>query len=736
MATTHYRSCTLCEATCGVAIEVEGDRVLSIRGDEADPFSKGYICPKATALADLHTDPDRLRQPMIREGTTWRTAGWDEAYALVASKLRAIRAAHGKDAIGVYQGNPVAHNLGLLTYGQLLLRSFDTRNAFSATSVDQLPHMLAAMQMFGDQLLMTVPDVDRTDYMLIIGGNPLVSNGSIMTAPDMKGRLAAIRARGGKVVVVDPRRTETAEVADRHHFIRPGTDALFLLAIVHTLFDERLANLGRLAAFTDGVEALRAAAQAYAPEATATATGIAAADVRAIARELAGTERAVAYGRMGICVQEFGGLAAWLVYAINALTGHLDEVGGMMLTTPAIDLIQMAPRLGLHGSYGRWQSRVRGLPEFGGELPISVLAEEIETGGPGQIRALLVCAGNPALSAPNGPRLERALDQLEFMVAIDPYLNETTRHAHVILPPTSPLERPHYDLALASYAVRNIAKYSPALFERPADARHDWEIALALWTRLKLPAGRLGALAGRAAVAAFTRLGPEAVLDLGLRAGPHGLRRGRAGLTMAKLRAAPHGLDLGPLEPRFPDRLGTRAKRIALAPSIYLADLPRLAARAAELAKRGPDAPLVLIGRRHLRSNNSWLHNSHRLVKGKPRCTLLIHPDDAAARRLVAGDLARLTSRTGELRVPIEISDEMMRGVVSLPHGWGHDRQGARLGVAGAAPGVSVNDITDEGFVDTLSGNNGLNGLTVTVERITATVAIDPRPTAAIAPGA
>ncbi|MCE9577733.1 MAG: molybdopterin oxidoreductase family protein [Deltaproteobacteria bacterium] len=718
MATTHYRSCTLCEATCGVAIEVEGDRILSIRGDDADPFSKGYICPKATALADLHTDPDRLRQPMIREGTTWRTADWDEALDLVATRLRGIRAEHGKDAIGVYQGNPIAHNLGLLTFGQLLMRSFGTKNAFSATSVDQLPHMLAAMQMFGDQLFMTVPDVDRTDYMLIIGGNPLVSNGSIMTAPDMKGRLAAIRARGGQVIVVDPRRTETAEVADRHLFIRPGTDALFLLSIIHTLFAEGLTDGGRLSPHLDGVEALRTAAQPYAPEATAAATGIAADEVKRIARELAATPRAVVYGRMGLCAQEFGGTAAWLLYAVNAITGHLDEVGGMMLTTPAIDLVQLAPRLGLHGGFGRWKSRVRGLPEFGGELPVSVLAEEIETAGPGQIRALVVCAGNPALSAPNGPRLERAFDTLEFMVAIDPYLNETTRHAHVILPPTSSLERAHYDVALASFSVRNVAKYSPPMFERRPDARHDWEIALELWARLKLPANPVGRLAQRATVAALAKLGPEGVLEVGLRSGPWGLRRGAASLSMAKLRAAPHGIDLGPLEPRFPARLGTRDKRIKLAPQLYLEDLPRLAARAVELSRTGADGSLVLIGRRHLRSNNSWLHNSQRLVKGKPRCTLLMHPDDAIARKLANGDSARLRSRTGEIKVPVELSDEMMRGVVSLPHGWGHDVAEARMNLASSRPGVNLNALFDEKARDPLSGNSVLSGVEVQIRAV------------------
>ncbi|MCB9561296.1 MAG: molybdopterin-dependent oxidoreductase [Kofleriaceae bacterium] len=724
MSRTHYRSCTLCEATCGVAIEVEGDRVVSIRGDDADPFSQGYICPKATALADLHDDPDRLRRPMVREGTSWRELDWDDAFALVARRLQQVRDDHGKDAIAVYQGNPTAHNLGLLTYGQLFLRKLGTRNCFSATSVDQLPHMLAAQLMFGDGILMPVPDVDRADYFLCIGGNPLVSNGSIMTAPDMRRRLKAIQARGGKVVVVDPRRTETAALADRHVFIRPGTDALLLLSMLQVIFAEDLARPGRAAAWVDGLDRLRAIAADFAPEVTAAATGVAADDVRTLARELAGS-RGVAYGRMGVCTQELGGLAAWLVYAVNVACGRLDEPGGAMWTTPAVDLRMLAKLVGFELGFGRWRSRVRGLPEFGGELPVVALAEEIETEGPGQIRALVTCAGNPVLSTPNGARLDRALAGLDFMVAIDPYLNETTRHADVILPPTMPLERAHYDVALASFSVRNVAKYSPPLFARQPDQRHDWEIAAELWSRLCVPGGAVGRLAGRPARAALLKLGPEAVLDLALRAGPHGLRKGRAGLTVAKLRAAPHGVDLGALEPRLPDILGTPDRRVALVPDAFAADLPRLRARLATWSRPAADGALVLIGRRHLRSNNSWCHNSQRLVKGKPRCTLLIHPRDAGARGITDGDLVDLGSRAGKVRVPAEVSDEIMPGVVSLPHGWGHDKAGARLQVAAAVPGASANDVTDEAFFDTLSGTAALSGVAVEVVRV-ATVQPSP----------
>jgi anaerobic selenocysteine-containing dehydrogenase len=706
VTTTHYRSCNLCEATCGVAIDVDGDRVTSVRGDEADPFSRGYICPKGTALADLHHDPDRLRTPMRRDGDTWRAIGWDEALDYTATRLREIRAQHGADSIATYQGNPTAHNLGLLTYGQALLRTMNTRNAYSAFSLDSLPHMLAALQMFGNQLLMPVPDIDRTELFICLGANPLASNGSVMTAPDVKTRLKAIQQRGGRVIVLDPRKTETAEKADRHLFIRPATDAVLLLAMIHVLFAENRVRLGRLQA--NGVDALRALVLAWTPERAEPITGVRADDIRDLARALATTEKAVLYGRLGVCVQEFGGLAAWLCYAINALTGHLDEPGGLMFTTPAVDPMPLAALLGIEGSFDRWKSRVSGKPEFGGELPMTAFAEEITTPGTGQIRALLTIAGNPALSAPGGPALERALGSLEFMVSIDPYLNETTRLAHVILPPTSVLERSHYDAALFTLAVRNVAKYSPPLFERAAGERHDWEICLGLLTRLKLPA------LGRGLVERMLgKLGPEAIVDLALRTGPHGvLKKGLKGLSLAKLRANPHGIDLGALESRLPKRLATPDKKINLAPAVYINDLPRLDQKFAQATSE-----LVMIGRRHLRSNNSWMHNSERLVKGPPRCTLMIHPDDAASRGVVDGGNARISTASGAIEVPVEVTDSIMRGVVSVPHGWGHNRKGAKLRVAEVTPGASVNDVIDPTRIDTLTGTSALTGQPVEVTR-------------------
>jgi len=713
--TTVYGSCPLCEATCGVAITTEGDRVVSVRGDADDPFSRGYICPKGAALADLHHDPDRLQRPVVRDGDRWRELAWDDAFALVARRLREVRAAHGKDAIGLYQGNPSVHNLGLMTYGRLLVGALATRNQFSATSLDQLPHMLAALLMFGNQILMPVPDIDRADLFVCLGANPLASNGSIMTAPDVKGRLKAIRARGGRVIVIDPRRTETALQADQHLFLTPGSDAVLLLAMIHTLFAEGLVRTGRVP--VTGLSEIRTAAAAWSPERAQPITGVAAAEIRGLARALATTPRAVLYGRIGVCAQAFGGLAGWLCYAVNALTGHLDEPGGLMFTTPAVDPLPLASLLGLDGGFARWTSRVSGKPEFGGELPVSALAEEIETPGAGQIRALVTIAGNPVLSAPGGPRLERALAGLDFMVAIDPYINATTRLAHVILPPASVLERSHYDAALNAFAVRNVAKYAPPTFARPAHARHDWEICLALWHRL----GRLGP-AGTLLERALGKLGPEPIVDLALRAGPYRL-------SLRKLRAAPHGLDLGALVPRLPDRLGTADRTVHLAPAPYLGDLARLARHHAA----PPASGLVVIGRRQLRSNNSWMHNSARLTKGPARCTVMIHPDDARARGLADGSLARVSTARGAIELPVEISDTIMPGVVSVPHGWGHDRAGVQLRVARATPGQSLNDILDPARIDELSGTSALTGERVEVRPAVAASLARPDAAARVA---
>jgi anaerobic selenocysteine-containing dehydrogenase len=701
---------------CGLEIEVEGDHILSIRGDEKDVFSRGHICPKAVALKDLHEDPDRLRHPLRRRGPSWEEIGWDAALDFAAERLLEVQRLHGRHAVAVYQGNPTVHNYGATLYGQLLLRALRTRSRFSATSVDQLPHMLASLLMFGHQLLLPVPDVDRTSFLLMLGANPLVSNGSLMTAPGIERRLRALRARGGRLIVVDPRRTETAAIADTHLAIRPGTDALLLLALLEVVLAEGRANPGRLAPMFTGLAEVEAAAREFPPERVAAATGIAAGEIRALARAFAESPAAVAYGRVGVSTQELGGVCHWLIYVLNAVTGNLDRAGGAMFTRPAVDLVALGDRIGQRGHFAKGHSRVRGLPEFGGEWPAAVLAEEMETPGPGQIRAFVSLAGNPVLSTPNGARLERALPGLDFMVSIDPYLNETSRHAHLVLPPVSPLERDHYDLVFHVLAVRNTARYSPALFTPPPDAHEDWQILHGLARRIAARRGE-ETLASSLTTRAAGRLGPRGILALLLRLGPHGrgLRPWGRGLTLPVLEGAPHGIDLGPLTPALPEALRTADRRIALAPPALLADLPRVRARLAAASEAGPG--LSLIGRRDLRSNNSWMHNSARLTKGPDACTLLMHPADASARGLAQGDSVHVRSRVGQVEARLTVTDAMRPGVVSLPHGWGHHRPGMHLGVAAQRPGVSLNDVTDEQEVDALCGTAVLSGVPVEVQR-------------------
>lgn len=704
--TTHFRACNLCEAMCGLRIETDGQRVTSIRGDDDDPFSRGYLCPKATALKDLHEDPDRLRAPLKREGKTWRTIGWDEALDEAAKRLHEVRTKYGRDAIATYAGNPTTHNTGAILYSSMFLRALGTKSRFSATSVDQLPHMLAAHWMFGHQLLLPVPDVDRTDFLLVLGANPLASNGSLMTAPGMKHRLEALKRRDGRLVVIDPRKTETAERADVHHFIRPGTDALLLAALVNEVL--RAGATPLRTELSEGLDTLRTAVARFTPEVVAAPTGIAAETIRRLANDFRAARTAVAYGRMGTSVQPYGTLCAWLITALNAVTNNLDRAGGAMFPMPPFDPRWLPRAMSVGpGSYGRWRSRVRGLPEAGGELPVSTMAEEMLMPGDGQLRALVTSAGNPVLSTPNGAQLDRALAGLEFMVSIDPYLNETTRHAHLILPPPSPLERLHFDVVFPMLAVRTVARHAPAVFEPGSDARHDWQIFVGLGKRLDSLRG--APLRQRMTWAAMEQLGPERLLDLGLRLGARG---GLGGLSLKKVAAHEHGMDLGPLEPVFPSRLKTRSKRVQLAPPELVADLSRLDASLAE-----PSSGLVLINRRHTRDCNSWLHNAAKLVSGPERCTLLMHPDDARARALEAGAQVTVRSRVGEVTVAVEVTDRMMKGVVSLPHGYGHGREGVRLQVASAHAGVSVNDLSDELRVDPLSGNAALSGVPVHVER-------------------
>ena len=703
----HFRACNLCEAMCGLRIEVEGERIRSIRGDPDDPFSRGFLCPKATALEDVHVDPDRLKHPLRRTGDGWTPIGWDEAFDEVVRRIGEIQARHGPDSVGIYLGNPNVHSLGALTHGLPLIRALRTRNRYSATSVDQLPHHLAATTMFGHMLLLPIPDIDRTQFFLALGANPLASNGSLMTAPGMPLRLKALRARGGRLVVVDPRRTETAEVADTHLFIRPGTDALLLTALVRTVLAEKLDRPGRLADFMDGLEQVRSAVAPFSPERVAGATGISAEQIRTLARDFARAESAVAYGRVGVSTQAYGGVGQWLIQVLNVITGNLDRPGGALFTLPAVNPLGLAPR----GGYARNRTRVRKLPSFGGEFPVAALAEEILTDGPGRIRALVVLGGNPVLSTPNGGQLEKALRTLELLVAVDPYLNETTRHAHLLLPPTTALEREHYDVVFHLLAVRNTAKWSPALFPPAPGAKHDWEIFQALTRRLR-SRGKARLLRAPRAVA-DRLLTPRRLIDFGLRSGPYGMRS-RHRLSVSRLEANPHGLDLGPLEPSLPGRLMTPGKRIQLAPELLVRDLARVESELLASPRAG-NGELLLVGRRDLRSNNSWMHNSQRLVKGPERCTLLMHPDDARARGLAEGQTVQVRSRVGSVPVRLELTDAVMPGVVSLPHGWGHGRPGVQLRVANAHAGVSMNDLTDDQAVDALLGTAAFSGTPVRV---------------------
>ena len=691
---THYRACNLCEAICGLAIEHDNGEVLSIRGDEKDPLSRGHICPKAMALKDIYSDPDRLKSPLRRTDNGWEQIGWEEAFDEVAAGLRRIQEKYGANAVGVYQGNPNVHNLGSMLFAGPFIKSLGTQNRFSATSADQLPHHVAALDLYGHFLMEAVPDIDRTHYLLIMGANPLVSNGSMMTAPDFAARMRGVRQRGGKVVVIDPRRTETADKADEHFFIHPGRDALLLLGLIHSIIEEGLANLGRLADFTDGLDVVRAIAGEFPPENIASLIGIEAVAIRRLAREFATAPSAVCYGRMGLSTQAFGGLCQWLVNVLNIITGNLDREGGAMFTLPAFDYVGM----GRTGVFGRRNSRVSSLPDFSGEFPVAALAEEILTPGEGQIRAMATIAGNPVLSTPNGRQLDEALAGLDFMVAIDIYLNETTRHANIILPPTTGLETEHYDIIFHVLAVCNTAKYSPPLFEKEAGQRHDWEIFKALIERLT-GKGDDGTT-------------PSLMLDFGLRAGPYR----KESLSLASLQEQPSGVDLGPLQPCLPNRLFTPDKRIKLAPERFVRDVDRLQATFRPEPGKHHAFPLALIGRRQLRSNNSWMHNSYRLVKGRNRCTLLIHPADAKNLGVQDGQEVSVFSSIGSVRLPAEVSDTVMPGVVSIPHGWGHEREGAQLAVARQHAGISINDLTDSRLVDVMTGNAAFNGVPVRVE--------------------
>ena len=726
-----YRTCPLCEAMCGLELEIEGDRVVRLRPDDADVWSKGYVCPKGATIPQLHADPDRLRSPMIREGSTWREATWDEAFRRCEELLGGVLARHGKSAVSCYIGNPTAHNFSLARYVGLFMGLSQLPVIYSAGTVDQWPKNVSCMLMYGHMWWIPTPDVQRTQYWMILGGNPQASQGSLLACPDLLGEIDRIRARGGKTVVIDPRRTGTADRADEWVPIVPGTDAAFLLAICNVLFAENLVKLGDLGDLVNGVEEIRAVAAEFTPERVADTCRIPADTIRRLAREIAGAPSAAVYGSIGLCNQEFGTLASALIDVVNILTGNFDRPGGLMFGKPIAWSVNSLPNPEFANGleFGRWKTRVRGAAEVLGQAPLSCMAEEIATPGEGQIRALVTIAGNPVISAPDAGRLDDALPRLECMIAIDNYLNETTRHAHVILPGLSALEQPHFDDLIAMWAVRSAGNYSAPVFPPAPGRPAEWEILLKLGAlaggmtleQIDVAAiddGYFMALAMAQGIDAAKILplyegrGPERLLDLQIRTGPFGDRYGEnpGGLTLQHFVDAPHGIDMGPLVPRLRELLSTPSGKVELAHGYVMADVARLRARLERRVER-----LLLVSRRHLRSNNSWMHNLETLVRGRDRCTLLVHPDDARAKSLADGALARVTSEAGSIVVPVQVSDEMMPGVVSLPHGWGHDKDGIRLGVAKQYAGVNSNILSPGRLVDPLSNNAVVNGIEVEV---------------------
>ncbi|ANJ06710.1 molybdopterin-dependent oxidoreductase [Streptomyces parvulus] len=747
MPRTALRICPLCEATCGLALTIDGTEVTAARGDRDDVFSHGFICPKGASFGAVDSDPDRLRAPLVRKDGELREAGWEEAFDAVAAGLRAVADRHGPHAVGVVLGNPNVHTVAGGLYPPVLLAALGTRSLFTASTVDQMPKHVSSGLLFGDANAIPVPDLDRTDHLLLIGANPLESNGSLCTAPDFPGRLKALRARGGTLTVVDPRRTRTAKLADRHVAIRPGTDALLLAAMVHVLYEEDLVDLGDLAPHVLGVDEVRASVRDFTPEAVAAVCDVEAGVTRALARELAAAPTAAVYGRIGSCTVPHGTLASWLVDVLNILTGNLDRPGGALFPQAATDRTPRPAGPGRGFALGRWASRVGGHPEAKGELPLSALAEEIDTAtGPGTgtpVRALITIAANPVLSAPDGDRLDKALDSLDFMVSVDPYLGETSRHADVVLPPPPPAQSPHHDFAFNTLAVRNQVRYTrPAVPLEPgrmaeteilarltlaATGRHGTDPATVDAMVIEQTLGKSvrdphspvhGRDPGDLAARLTGENGPERRLDLMLRLGPYGDGFGARpdGLTLERLLAHPHGIDLGPLRPRLPQPLKTRSGKVELLPEPIAGDLPRLRQALAERP-----AGLVLVGRRHLRSNNSWMHNIPALTGGSNRCTLHVHPDDAGRLGVSAAQPVRVQGPGGEVTVPAEITDSVRPGVVSLPHGWGHDRPGTRQTHAATEPGVNVNQLLDGSLLDPLSGNAVLNGVPVKLVPLPAT---------------
>ena len=693
----HYRTCNLCEAMCGLKITYKEKKVISIVGDKKDPLSKGYICPKSQALKDLYEDSDRLKTPIRRSKNGWEKISWIEAFDEIEHQIKKIQEKYCNDAVATYQGNPNVHNLGAMLYGGPFLKSLKTKQKYSATSADQLPHHIASLKMFGHQMLIPIPDIERTDYLLILGANPGASNGSLLTAPGFSKKIKNIQKRGGEVINIDPRYTETSKISSNHFFINPGKDALLLLSLLHVIFEQGIDEKTHLSNHLKGLNEIKEIVKKYPPQKTASIIGIDDFEIQKIAKDFINSETAVCYGRMGVSTQEFGGICQWLINVINIVTNNMDKVGGAMFTKPAIDLVFMTGMQGKVGNFDRYRSRVHDLPEYSGELPVATLADEMLVKGEGQIKMLISTAGNPVLSTPNGKKLEKALEQLDYMVSIDIYLNETSKYANIILPSTNGLETLHYDLVFHQLAIRNTAKLSEVLFEKDENQKHDWQILNELTERIT---GNKNSLT------------PEKMLDSMFQFSSYK----DANLSVKKLKDNPSGIDLGALQPHLTKRIFTTDKKINISPKFFIDDLKRLNQELFNVVDEDKiNFPFALIGRRHLRNNNSWMHNSELLMKGKNRCTVLMSSKDANNLSITNHQQIRIISNVGSIELPVEISDEMKEGVLSIPHGFGHNREGTKIKLAEENAGESINDLTDDHKIDRLTGNANFSGTRVKV---------------------
>lgn len=719
MKTTKYGICPICGSSCGLIVEMENGAIQQITGDQQDPHSRGYTCPKGRSLKYQHVDPDRVLHPLKKENGDWREVSWDEALGDIASRIADMRKRYGPDSLAVYAGDGTTHSYETLFAIAAFVLGLGIKNMYTANSMDALPRLFASMLLYGNSGILPIPDVKRTDYFLILGSNPVVTNGSVMTAPGFARYIKDIQERGGKVVVVDPRRSETAAIADEHHFIRPESDVLFLLSLMNVIFEEKRDRPGKLNKWIRGYEALRKRALEYTPERVEASTGIPVDEIRGIAREFAAAPSAVCYGRMGTCAQSFGSTASAFIDILNIITGNMDRPGGAMFTTPVIDVVSLMSALGINGAFAKNRTRVSGMPDFNGEMPCAALAEEIEA--PNGIRALIVAGGNPAVAVPDSARLTRAFSKLDLMVSLDPHINATSCHAHYILPPAIGLEHEIFPMMSYATAIHNAAKWAPPVLDPPPTVKYDAEILSELLCRILCHQNAIPQPVEKGLLKLGKNLKGIELIKALMELGPYGRLRskpgGRERLTLSKLKASPHGIELGPLEPRLDKILG-RKGRINLMPDILKNEFSRIAESADNFKYEHDDCDtLILTSRRQLRFFNTSLHNIEKLATGPDQCTLEINSEDASARGLSTGDTAIIETANGAEEYIVEVTDGIMPGVISIPFGWNGRQPAARQKILNANPGTNVNTITNPSRIDPVSAMTAFNGTRVRIRK-------------------